>query len=138
MKLLNNIEIWVNRCFGVSIIVDLKTVVVEEEKNITLQVGDVISFERKFTIKDVKLFTKVSGDEGDQHINLDEQGRAYSFGTFSRNHYELNDFPSWNQYLLNFFCPSSLAIICLLQHFYLFGSRRCLKYSSHSYGNKLV
>ncbi len=37
--------------------------------------GDVIKFERKFTVEDVELFTKVSGDEGTHHINPDEQGR---------------------------------------------------------------
>lgn len=41
----------------------------------TLQVGDVISFERTFTIEDVELFTKVSGDAGSHHVNPDEQGR---------------------------------------------------------------
>ncbi|WP_042348448.1 MaoC/PaaZ C-terminal domain-containing protein [Bacillus massiliigorillae] len=40
-----------------------------------LKVGDVIKFERKFTVEDVELFTKVSGDEGTHHINPDEQGR---------------------------------------------------------------
>ncbi|WP_163102992.1 enoyl-CoA hydratase [Peribacillus alkalitolerans] len=40
-----------------------------------LKVGDVIQFERTFTIQDVELFTKISGDEGTHHINPDEQGR---------------------------------------------------------------
>lgn len=40
-----------------------------------LNVGDVIKFERTFTIEDVELFTKVSGDEGSHHITPDEQGR---------------------------------------------------------------
>ncbi len=40
-----------------------------------LQVGDIITFERTFTVEDVKLFTKVSGDEGAHHITPDEHGR---------------------------------------------------------------
>ena len=41
----------------------------------SLQVGDRITFERTFTIEDVELFTKVSGDEGIHHLTPDEQGR---------------------------------------------------------------
>ena len=41
----------------------------------SLKVGDIISFERTFTISDVKFFTEISGDEGVHHRNLDEQGR---------------------------------------------------------------
>ncbi|WCN39242.1 enoyl-CoA hydratase [Aneurinibacillus uraniidurans] len=41
----------------------------------SLQVGDVIRFERSFTVEDVELFTKVSGDEGAHHVAPDEQGR---------------------------------------------------------------
>lgn len=41
----------------------------------TLQVGDIIKFERSFTSEDVELFTKISGDEGNHHINPDEHGR---------------------------------------------------------------
>ncbi|MGE8205613.1 hotdog domain-containing protein [Heyndrickxia sp. NPDC080065] len=40
-----------------------------------LKVGDIIKFERAFTIEDVELFTKISGDEGSHHINPDEHGR---------------------------------------------------------------
>lgn len=40
-----------------------------------LNVGDTISFERTFIKEDVELFTKISGDEGDHHLNPDEQGR---------------------------------------------------------------
>ncbi|OAT83478.1 enoyl-CoA hydratase [Bacillus sp. MKU004] len=36
---------------------------------------DIISFERRFTIKDVELFTKISRDEGIHHMTPDEQGR---------------------------------------------------------------
>jgi 3-hydroxybutyryl-CoA dehydratase len=40
-----------------------------------LKVGDIITFERIFTVRDVELFTEVSGDEGVHHITPDEQGR---------------------------------------------------------------
>jgi 3-hydroxybutyryl-CoA dehydratase len=42
---------------------------------LSLKVGDSITFERTFTIEDVELFTKVSGDEGSHHITPDDQGR---------------------------------------------------------------
>jgi len=42
---------------------------------LSLQVGDIITFERTFTVEDVELFTKVSGDAGAHHITPDEQGR---------------------------------------------------------------
>ncbi|MGG0174665.1 FAS1-like dehydratase domain-containing protein [Gottfriedia acidiceleris] len=41
----------------------------------SLQVGDIISFDRTFTVEDVEMFTKVSGDAGEHHITPDEQGR---------------------------------------------------------------
>ncbi|MBS4191838.1 enoyl-CoA hydratase [Bacillus sp. FJAT-49705] len=40
-----------------------------------LIVGDIITFERTFTVRDVELFTEISGDEGIHHITPDEQGR---------------------------------------------------------------
>lgn len=40
-----------------------------------LKVGDKIRFERTFTLEDVELFTKISGDEGTHHTTPDEQGR---------------------------------------------------------------
>src|SRR5690625_2635114 len=40
-----------------------------------LKTGEIITFERTFTERDVELFTKVSGDEGTHHITPDEQGR---------------------------------------------------------------
>jgi 3-hydroxybutyryl-CoA dehydratase len=42
---------------------------------VSLKVGDMITFERTFTRKDVEVFTKVSGDEGAHHVTPDEQGR---------------------------------------------------------------
>lgn len=41
----------------------------------SLKVGDIITFERTFTVRDVELFTEISGDEGIHHITRDEQGR---------------------------------------------------------------
>ncbi|GAA0497785.1 MaoC/PaaZ C-terminal domain-containing protein [Salinibacillus aidingensis] len=40
-----------------------------------LKVGDIITFERTFTVRDVELFTEVSRDEGSHHLTPDEQGR---------------------------------------------------------------
>ncbi|CRK84853.1 FAS1-like dehydratase domain-containing protein [Neobacillus massiliamazoniensis] len=40
-----------------------------------LKVGDIIRFERTFNKEDVEMFTEVSLDEGNHHINPDEQGR---------------------------------------------------------------
>ncbi|MFJ5770069.1 enoyl-CoA hydratase [Psychrobacillus sp. NPDC093180] len=41
----------------------------------SLKVGDIITFERDFTARDVELFTEISGDEGIHHLTPDEQGR---------------------------------------------------------------
>lgn len=41
-----------------------------------LQVGDIIKFERIFTMADVELFTTLSGDKGIHHLTPDEQGRV--------------------------------------------------------------
>lgn len=41
----------------------------------SLKVGEIITFKRTFTTEDVKLFTKISGDEGIHHLTPDEQGR---------------------------------------------------------------
>ncbi len=40
-----------------------------------LKVGDIISFKRTFSVRDVELFTEISGDEGIHHRTPDEQGR---------------------------------------------------------------
>jgi 3-hydroxybutyryl-CoA dehydratase len=48
---------------------------IQEERNVILQVGDIITFERNFTVRDVELFTEISGDEGIHHLTPDEQGR---------------------------------------------------------------
>ena len=41
----------------------------------SLTVGDIIKFERTFTLEDVERFTKISGDEGTHHVTPDEKGR---------------------------------------------------------------
>jgi 3-hydroxybutyryl-CoA dehydratase len=40
-----------------------------------LKVGEIITFERTFTERDVEIFTEISRDEGIHHITPDEQGR---------------------------------------------------------------
>ncbi len=40
-----------------------------------MQVGDVTSWERTFTVEDVLLFGQISGDQGIHHVRPDEQGR---------------------------------------------------------------
>ncbi|GAM16699.1 hotdog domain-containing protein [Mesobacillus selenatarsenatis] len=40
-----------------------------------LHAGDIITFERTFTVRDVEIFTEISGDEGIHHLTPDEQGR---------------------------------------------------------------
>ena len=41
----------------------------------SLKVGDIITFERTFTTRDVELFIEISGDAGIHHKTPDEQGR---------------------------------------------------------------
>jgi 3-hydroxybutyryl-CoA dehydratase len=40
-----------------------------------MQVGDTTSWERTFTEEDVQLFTRISGDQGEHHVQPDAQGR---------------------------------------------------------------
>lgn len=54
----------------------LKTIKIQGEFALDLKVGDIIRFERTFIEEDVELFTKVSMDEGDHHMNPDELGRV--------------------------------------------------------------
>jgi acyl dehydratase len=42
---------------------------------LNLKVGDIVRFERTFTKKDVEVFTKISGDEGEHHKHPDKLGR---------------------------------------------------------------
>lgn len=41
----------------------------------SLKVGDLITFQRTFTKRDVELFIEISGDAGVHHRTTDEQGR---------------------------------------------------------------
>jgi acyl dehydratase len=45
-----------------------------------LQVGDTNAWERTFTEEDVRLFAKISGDQGIHHITPDEQGHLMVHG----------------------------------------------------------
>ncbi len=45
-----------------------------------MQIGDVISWQRTFTEEDIRLFAKVSGDEGQHHLVPDEHGRLMAHG----------------------------------------------------------
>ena len=45
-----------------------------------LKIGDTIPWERTFTADDIRLFNKVSGDEGVHHVTPDEQGRLMVHG----------------------------------------------------------
>lgn len=45
-----------------------------------LAVGDVRTYTRTFTEEDVRLFARVSGDEGVQHMQPDEKGRLWVHG----------------------------------------------------------
>jgi 3-hydroxybutyryl-CoA dehydratase len=45
-----------------------------------MKVGDVISWERSFTDDDIRLFNRVSGDEGAHHVEPDELGRLMVHG----------------------------------------------------------
>ncbi|SDI04125.1 hypothetical protein SAMN05216352_104194 [Alteribacillus bidgolensis] len=49
----------------------------------SLQVGDIITFKRTYTVEDVEMFTKVSGDEGTHHLVPDENGRLIIQGLFT-------------------------------------------------------
>ncbi|MEP6742243.1 MAG: MaoC family dehydratase [bacterium] len=45
-----------------------------------MQIGDAISWQRTFTEEDIRLFAKFSGDEGEHHLQPDEQGRLMAHG----------------------------------------------------------
>lgn len=45
-----------------------------------MQIGDTSSWERTFTIEDVQLFARVSGDQGIHHMQPDAQGRMLVHG----------------------------------------------------------
>jgi acyl dehydratase len=45
-----------------------------------MKVGDTAIWERTFTEEDIRLFNKISGDEGIHHVTPDEQGRLMVHG----------------------------------------------------------
>jgi len=45
-----------------------------------MKIGDVVAWERTFTEDDVRLFSKISGDEGTHHLRADERGRLMVHG----------------------------------------------------------
>jgi 3-hydroxybutyryl-CoA dehydratase len=48
-----------------------------------MQIGDVISWQRTFTEEDIRLFAKLSGDQGEHHLVPDERGRLMAHGLFT-------------------------------------------------------
>ena len=42
--------------------------------------GQTFSWERTFTVEDIKTFTSISGDAGEHHVAVDEQGRLMAHG----------------------------------------------------------
>ena len=45
-----------------------------------MRLGDTITWQRTFTEEDIRLFAKLSGDEGVHHLVPDEQGRLMAHG----------------------------------------------------------
>jgi len=45
-----------------------------------MKVGDIVSWERKFTEEDIQIFNSVSGDQGVHHVAPDERGRLMVHG----------------------------------------------------------
>jgi acyl dehydratase len=45
-----------------------------------MQIGDVISWQRTFTEEDIRLFARLSGDDGEHHLVPDQQGRLMAHG----------------------------------------------------------
>ncbi|CAM4076417.1 enoyl-CoA hydratase [Bacillus manliponensis] len=41
-----------------------------------MKIGDIITFEKRFTKEDVEIFSKISGDAGEHHVTPDENGRV--------------------------------------------------------------
>src|SRR5258706_6570080 len=46
----------------------------------TMKVNDTVSWQRTFTEDDIRLFNRISGDEGVHHVTPDEQGRLMVHG----------------------------------------------------------
>jgi 3-hydroxybutyryl-CoA dehydratase len=48
-----------------------------------MNVGDIIRWQRTFTEEEIRLFGKLSGDEGVHHIQTDDEGRLMAQGLFT-------------------------------------------------------
>jgi acyl dehydratase len=48
-----------------------------------MNVGDIITWQRTFTEEEIRLFGRLSGDEGAQHIQTDDEGRLMAQGLFT-------------------------------------------------------
>jgi 3-hydroxybutyryl-CoA dehydratase len=46
-----------------------------KNRGILMQVGDIIAWERTFTVEEVRQFGQLTGDQGIHHIEHDEQGK---------------------------------------------------------------
>lgn len=45
-----------------------------------MQIGDVVTWQRTFTEEEIRLFARLSGDEGQHHLVPDQQGRLMAHG----------------------------------------------------------
>lgn len=45
-----------------------------------MQIGDTLNWSRTFTEEEIRLFAKLSGDEGEHHLLPDDQGRLMAHG----------------------------------------------------------
>jgi 3-hydroxybutyryl-CoA dehydratase len=45
-----------------------------------MNVGDLLTWTRTFTDEDIRLFARLSGDEGEHHLVPDEKGRLMAHG----------------------------------------------------------
>src|SRR4026207_2251987 len=45
-----------------------------------MEIGDTLSWSRTFTEEEIRLFAKLSGDEGQHHLVPDDQGRLMAHG----------------------------------------------------------
>ena len=45
-----------------------------------MNIGDTMSWRRTFTEEDIRLFARLSGDQGEHHLVPDEQGRLLAHG----------------------------------------------------------
>lgn len=52
----------------------------ESSSELIIAVGQKASYERSFTVKDVELFSELSGDKGRHHVETDSEGRLMVHG----------------------------------------------------------